>query len=500
MAATVQDQGTLDRLRQFARLAGERPGDANAQMFHGNALLEAGRAGQALSAYAAALALRPRHAPTLYNQGNAHLALGDFAAAERAYAQALAIDPAHAGSHNNRGNALRRLGRPAEAAAAYRAAIALRPELYGARTNLAAALLALHQPEAAEAELREALRLAPDYAEACNNMGGALLAMDRPEEALPWFRRAAALDGALVQARFGEAMALLTLGHLREGFRAYESRWLDPRFREDSRDYAAPPWLGGGDVAGLTILAHHEQGFGDTIQFARYLPLLRARGARVVLEAQAPLLRLLAPLADASVAAGAPLPPHDLRIPLPSLPHVFATTLPTIPAAVPYLAAGPPAWHARGPGLNVAVALRGSPDHPEDALRSIPVQLAAPLFGDRRITPHLVHKDDPRGEDSALDAVPNLRRHSAGLADFADTARLLAAMDLIVTVDTAVAHLAGALALPVFVLLQRAADFRWLRRRDDCPWYPTARLFRQDTDRRWQPVIARVAREVSSMV
>ena len=464
---------------------------ADAHNLRGTALATAGRWAEAIEAYRAALLLRPQHVPAQYNLGNALLAGGDAGGADAAYAATLALAPGHIGCLNNRGNALRQLGRPAEAAASYRAALALRPELFGAHSNLASALLALHQPEAAVASLEAALRLSPDYPDACDNMGGALLALDRPDAALPWFRRAVALDAGQIQARLGEAMALLALGRLREGFAAYEARWLDPGFRAAARDYAAPLWLGQTDPAGRTILLHAEQGLGDTIQFARYAALLRRRGARVVLEAQPPLAALLAPLADVVVAAGADLPPHDLRTPLLSLPHAFGTDLDSIPANVPYLPRPPARGDLRGPGLNVALTIAGSRDHPEDALRSLPAAVLPPLLAVPGITLHLVQHDGSGADSDWLARHPCVRRASP-LRDFRDTAAMLAAMDLTISVDTAVAHLAGALGLPVWTLLQHAADFRWLRGRDNTPWYPTMRLFRQGPDRDWGPVLARV--------
>lgn len=499
MVAAASGPTKLHRQAYYARLAEERPHDSDAHMFHGNAQLEAGDIHAAIAAYTTALGLRPQHAPTLYNLGNAQLALGDAASAERSYAAALALDPEHAGSHNNCGNALRRLRRDREAIDSYRAALSLRPELVGTRTNLAAALLGTHEPELALAELHQVLRQAPDYAEAYNNMGGALLALDRQAEAQTWFRRAIALDPALVQARFGESMALLTQGRLLEGFRAYEARWLDPRYREDVRSYDRALWRGSDEVAGRTILVHHEQGLGDTIQFARYVPLLRARGARMILEVQPTLAELLSPLADAVVEAGAELPPHDWHVPVMSMAHAFGTNTGTIPAAVPYVRAAACLPGVRGPGLNVAVTLRGSPDHPEDALRSIPQSLARPLLEIAGVTFHIVDRSNGARADPDFADLASVRVHGPGLRNFADTAALLAAMDLVITVDTALAHLAGAMGLPLWVLLQHAADFRWLRGRNDNPWYPTARLFRQAADRAWHPVIQAAAEGVKAL-
>ena len=296
-------------------------------------------------------------------------------------------------------------------------------------------------------------------------------------------------------------MALLALGRFKEGWQGYESRWLDPKFCADTRDYPAPLWLGrpGEAVAGRTVLLHAEQGLGDSIQFLRYAPLVRALGARVVLEVQPALLPLVAGLADAAIAAGADLPPCDWHCPLLSLPLALGTELHSIPAAIPYLSA-PAArlaeWAARlGPrnGPRVGIAFSGSPEHPEDALRSIPAALWLPLLALPGIEFHVVQKDIRAGDAEALRRAPGVRSHGEHLTDFADTAAVLAQMDLIVGVDTSVAHLAGAMGRPVWLLLQHSADFRWLRGRTDSPWYPTARLFRQGADGLWEPVLNEVA-------
>lgn len=495
-----QEGAPDEALAAFARAVALVPDHADARTNFGNALIAAGQAEAAVEQLRAAVALQPDHAPALYNLGNALLASGRAEEAVASFRAALARDASHVGAHNNLGNALRALGRQEEAASSYRAALALRPDLAGAHNNLGTALLALHRPAEAAASFRAALARNPDYAEACNNLGGALLALDRPEEAIDWFRRAAVLDEEEVQARFGEALALLTLGRYREGWAAYESRWLDPRFCEDARRYDIPPWnfAAGEPIAGRTLLLHAEQGLGDTIQFARYAPLLRRLGARVVLEVQPPLVALLGDLADEVIAAGADLPPCDLRCPLLSLPLACGTTLPTVPAAIPYLHADPvrrAQWRDRlGPRgkPRVGLVLSGSALHPEDALRSIPAATLRPLLALPQVELHVVQKDMREADEAVLRDFPDVRVHAAHLGDFADTAALLAELDLLVGVDTSAAHLGGALGLPVWLLVQSSADFRWLRHRTDSPWYPTMRLFRQTEMRRWEPVVARV--------
>jgi hypothetical protein len=417
----------------------------------------------------------------------------------------LRAEPRHAGAWNNLGHALRGLDRPAEAEESYRQAVALRPDLAGVHNNLGSALLALHQPAQALESFAEAVQLQPDYAEACNNMGGALIALDRPDEAVLWFRRALALDPDLAQARLGEAIALLTLGAFDAGWEAYEARWGDPRFQDDEPSRSQPLWRGG-PLDGKRILLHAEQGLGDTIQFVRYAPLVRRLGAHVVVEVQPPLMPLLGGLADELVPqqrpAQAPSPAAaacDLRCPLMSLPFVFRTTLETVPAEIPYVAAPAErqiAWtralgHSKR--LRVGVAFSGRADHPDDAIRSIPAARMLPPLLASGAELHVVQSELRPSDAAMLAGCGEVRIHASQLSDFADTAALVSLMDLVISVDTSVAHLAGALGRPVWILLQLAADFRWLRQREDSPWYPTARLFRQERDGEWETVLARVA-------
>jgi hypothetical protein len=329
-----------------------------------------------------------------------------------------------------------------------------------------------------------------------------LLALDRPEEALEWFRRAVQQDPHQVQARFGAAMALLVMANFRDGWVAYESRWLDPRFREGTPDFSDQPWLGQESVAGRTLYVHAEQGLGDTIQFVRYAPLLRARGARVVLEVQPPLVPLMRDLADVVIAAGDAVPDYDFRCPLLSLPLAIGTGLATIPADIPYLRADPArraAWAERlGPRerLRVGVAWSGAADHPEDAIRSIPAATFLPPLAATGAELHVIQKDIRAGDEVAA---AGLAVHADRLADFAETAALISELDLVISADTSVAHLAGALGVPTWILVQFSADFRWLRKRTDSPWYPTVRLFRQAERNAWLPVIATVAEELARM-
>jgi hypothetical protein len=258
-------------------------------------------------------------------------------------------------------------------------------------------------------------------------------------------------------------------------------------------------WRGKQEIAGRTMLVYAEQGIGDTIQFVRYVPLLQARGARVVLRAQAPLLPLVQPLAGSAIDMDARLPAYDLHCPLLSLPLAFDTRLATIPAAVPYLSADPERtarWRQRLGARRrrrVGIAFSGNPQHGLDALRSIPAAYFTSALRQEGIEFHLLQRQIRPADATALAEFAHLQTHTEELHDFADTAALISLMDLVISVDTSVAHLAGAMAKPVWIMLQFDADFRWMRDRSDSPWYPTARLFRQAAMREWQPVIDAVS-------
>ena len=482
-------------LSHLMRAVALDPGHADARNNLGNALAALGQNEDAITHYRAAIAVRPEMTEAHYNLANACVIAGHSDEAEVEYRAAVALNPDHAGAHNNLGNLLRARFAFDAAIESYRHALALRPDYFGTQNNIGAALLAQHRPAEALSYFHDSLRTRPDYAEACNNLGGALLALGRPDEALHWFRRAFARDPGLVQARFGEGLAQLSMGNFADGWPAYEARWLDSRFTDDVPAFADEPWRGEGDIQGKTLFVHAEQGLGDTLQFVRYLPLLRARGAHVVLQAQSPLLPLIGAVADAAIPAEAPVPAYDLRCPLLSLPFAFKTELASIPASIPYLYAD--ASHVREwqrvlgatTGRRIGVAFSGSADHPDDVLRSISAShLLGPLVAGT-VELHVL-QNDIRAEDAEyLRTMRNIRVHAAELTDFARTAALIACMDLVISVDTSIAHLAGACGVPTWILLQFAADFRWLRNRDDSPWYPSVRLFRQRRPGDWDAVI-----------
>lgn len=512
---TCPDAEALVRLASGAMRAGKtrealellqraiRQSPTLAAAWHGLAMVLAvsGRPGGAFTAISRAAVLAPLDAAIRLDQGVMLLRRGLPADACEAFRLAVVAAPDVALPRLNLGLALLHLTRPAEALEAFDQALLRDPDLVIAMEARGSALLMLGQPEAAEAAYEAVLARAPDFATAWSNRGRTLRALDRPSEALVCYDQALAREAGHVDAHWNRALALLTEGRLAEAWDDHEWRWQVRGFPSPRRGFPQPLWQGE-DIAGRTILLHAEQGFGDAIQFLRYVPMVAATGARVVLEVPAPLLRIAGTVGGfaALLARGQALPPFDLHAPLLSLPRAFATDLDSIPASVPYLAAGASErarWRARlgaaGEGSRIGLVWAGSPTHSNDRNRSIPPSLLAPLLdlpGLKFFSLQLGPARDALAEQPLAGRVEDL---ADGLDDFAETAAALGALDLLVTVDTAVAHLAGALARPVITLLPHVADWRWMRNRADTPWYPTMRLVRQHRRDDWSGAVASLA-------
>jgi Tfp pilus assembly protein PilF len=425
---------------------------------------------------------------------------GRLAEAEAAYQRILAGDPAHAEALIFLGVIANQRGRHHDALRLIDRALEANPRSAIALVNRGVVLLALQRPEEALESFDHALEIRPDYAEAVAKRGNALRSLRRPREALLCYEKARTLRPDYDEARWSESMCRLLMGDFENGWRQYEWRWKQRDYQRDRREFSQPLWLGEQEVAGRTILLHAEQGFGDTIQFCRYATLLATRGARVILEVQPPLKSLLARLSGPAVVLGAgeALPDFDLHCPLMSLPLACGTTLETVPAAECYLTADRErvaVWSARlGSTARPRVGLvwSGNRAHGNDYARSIALaELLERLDGSGAAFVSL--QKDVRPHDRATLAVrPDVLHCGDELRDFDDTAALIESMDLVISVDTSVAHLAGALGKPVWVLLPYAPDWRWLLEREDSPWYPTARLFRQARSGDWDGVLSAV--------
>jgi tetratricopeptide (TPR) repeat protein len=471
----------------------------------GAVLEKLGRNEEALECFQRTLAVKPGHPDTLYNQASLLRKLGRNEEALKSFDRVLAMRPDYVKAHSNRGMALAALGRREEALASYDKALALDTNFFEALNNRANTLLKLARPAEALEYYDRALAIDPRHFEVLNNRGTALAAMGRHEEALAACRSAVDLNPNYVDAQWNMSLLKLRLGDYAGGLPQYEWRWRREENAKHRHTFAQPLWLGDAAVAGKTILLHHEQGFGDTIQMARYARLLVAQGARVILGVQPPLKTLFANMGEGVEAIGSaePIPPFDLHCPLMSLPLAFHTEVATIPANIPYLAAPPERiaqWAARLPrsgGLRVGIAWSGNSTHRDDHNRSIALASLAPLFDVPGVQFASLQKDLREADAQLLAAEPRIADIGRDFGDFSDTAAAVAAMDLVIAVDTSVAHLAGALGKPVFILLPLCPDWRWLTDREDSPWYPTARLFRQPRVGDWASVIGRVAQELA---
>lgn len=457
---------------------------------------------------AAATEAAPVPAPSfdaLYAMANGAVAAQDLPRAIRLYDQAIALEPAHAEAYYKRANALKNKGQLDAAIASYNRAIELKPDYAHAYCNRGVVQQSLGLTAAALSSYDRAIVL--DAADAMAHYNRALLMQEcsRWDEVLASYDHAIAIDPGFADAQYNRGLALLFLGHFESGWLGYEWRWKNARRLAigEVRDFTQPLWLGEDSVAGKRLLLHCEGGLGDTLHFCRYAALVAARGAAVLLEVQAPLLGLLADLDGASqvVAAGTPLPPFDYHCPLMSLPLAFKTTLDTIPAAPKYLHSDESKvarWRTllgEKKRARVGLVWSGNPNATIDHRRSIRLADWIGLLP-RAIQYVCLQKELRPADEQVLAANPWIARVDGDLRDFTDTAALCDCMDLVISVDTSLAHLSGALGRPTWVLLPEMPDWRWLRDREDSPWYPTMRLYRQTAAGDWNPVLARVAADL----
>jgi tetratricopeptide (TPR) repeat protein len=462
-----------------------------------------GRLLEALRLVEAALRVDEGHVAALLNRAFILHAIGRCDEALAGYNDALKSEPNNAEILNARGIALLDLARPREALQSFERALTINRDYVEALGNRGNAMLKLNRPQDAIASYDAALKLAPGHPQMLTNRASALRRLDRPAEALLNAEAALASRPNYAEAQFEASLAQLTLGRFAVGWKGYESRWATGVFAPHRRDFIAPLWLGEPPICGKTILLHAEQGYGDTIQFVRYAPLVAERGAKVFLEVQPELVRLLSPMrgVEIVVARGDPLPAFDFHCPLLSLPLAFGTTVETIPGDVPYvrpgcaeIAAFEHCLPSKRPRIGVVWAGRRS--HKNDLSRSMSLETLSPLLAISAVQFVSLQRELCGEDEHFLGGHPEIVRIGEKLADFAETAAIISLLDIVISVDTAVAHLAGALGKPVFVLLPFAADFRWMRRRPGSAWYPTARLFRQGSFGQWDDVVVAVRDEL----
>ena len=529
-----------EALASYERALALNPQSEQVLNNRGNALLELKRHDEAVASFDHALELRPDYAEALHHRGTAKSERREEQAALADIERALQIHPRYPEALNSRGNVLVKLGRLDEALASYDAALAMWPEFVDALGNRGYALLRLGREDealascdqalqidprnvnglnnkgnilldrgAADAALalyERALSIKPDNAVALGNRGNALLALGRSGEALASYEKSLVSDPAAAEINMYAGMCRLLMGDFAGGWAQYESRWQTQFFARWRRDFPAPWWRGDQSLEGKTILLHAEQGFGDTLQFCRYATAVADRGAEVLLEVQPPLKELLASLRGVKrlLCPGEALPAIDYHCPLLSLPRAFGTTLDNLPSAVPYLNADPARiarWKERIgekklPRIGLVWSGYRTPGLQHD--RTLPlVDLSAVASQPAQF--FSLQKDVSAADKAELQR-HNIRHCGDELADFADTAALIEVMDLVITIDTAVAHLAGALGKPVWILLRYAADWRWLQNRVDNPWYPSARLFRQPAAGDWTTVMHKMQTQLSLLL
>jgi len=546
LGAAQRNLGRLDEaMAEFRRAIQLQPDHADAHNNLGSALIAKGALGEAVTVLRRTIELRPALAEAHNNLG---IALGGEGRGEEAVAacrRAVELQPGYAAGYNSLGVALVNQRELAEAIAAFRRAIAVCPDYVEAYCNLGNALVDEGRLDEAVAMCRRAIEIQPNHAEAHNNLGVALIAQGALQEAGTAFRRALELqpnqaesrsnlsvtlmaEGRLdeagaelcraielqpraAQARFNYSLQLLLQGDFEQGWPLYESRWGVGDLQFAKRDFPQPMWRGE-PLHGRRVLIYAEQGLGDTLQFVRYVPLVAQRGGQVILECQPELRSLFASVGGVAeiIARGDPLPDFELHCRMMSLPLIFGTRLETIPATIPYLRADPAGvrrWKERleGNSLKVGLVWAGGMRPRQlnadriDRRRSLFLSQLAPVAQVPGVVFVSLQKGPPAEQAKTPPAGMTLLDWSEELHDFADTAALVECLDLVITVDTAVAHLAGALGKPVWLLNRFDTCWRWLLEREDSPWYPTLRIFRQPRFGDWAAAIDQASATLAAL-
>jgi tetratricopeptide (TPR) repeat protein len=481
------------------------PNYAEAYNNLGSTLKVIGQFDEAIACYRKAIELNPNFAEAYYNLGNTFIISGQLDNAITYYQKALQLNPDHAISYNNLGNAYREKGLLDEAISSYQKALQLNSNLVDAYNNIGVAFQEKGQLDEAITCYQKAIKRNPNYADAYNNLGYILQEKGQLNTAINYYKKALQLNPYLAGAHGHLSLALLLTGDYDQGWKEYEWRW---RTKEAyPRGFSQPLW-DGTDITGLTILLHAEQGMGDTIQFIRYAPSVAQRCGKVIVECHRELTSLLRNVEGVHqiISRGEQLPAFDTHCPLLSLPLFFDTTLENIPARIPYVTVNPvlvQEWRDRiqydDSRLRTGLVWAGAPRHKENRNRSCSLELFSALGQLKNITFYSLQKGAAAQQAKNPPQEMNFIDLTQEINDFSDTAALIENLDLVISVDTSVAHLAGALGKPVWTLLPFSPDWRWLLNREDSPWYPTMRLFRQPSIGDWEPVITKVADELQKL-
>lgn len=483
------------------------PAFADSYKHIGDAMLKMDRISEALFNYAKAIELKPKNVEAFSNRGGALKKAGRLDEALADYNIAIALRPGCADTYNNRGNTLRDLHRLNEALTDYNRAISIRPDYAEAYNNRGNTLKDLHRFDEALADFNRAITLRPDYAEAYSNQGSMLIEVHRFNEALDNFNRAITANADYAEAYWNKSLLLILSGQYEEGWKLYEWRTRTKAQMQNHYNFQIKKWRGLEDISNKKLLIYAEQGFGDFIQFCRYLPLVKQRVDELIVEVPPALIPLVSTL-DCEmtvVPKGDKLPDFDAYCPIMSLPYAFGTLIDTIPTKIPYLFSDKEKVRHLRQKLGqtsrprIGIAWSGSSIHKNDQNRSIRLDALKTLLN----TPvewHSIQKEYRDHDLKFLAEKSEINHHQDDLHDFSDTAALIECMDLVITVDTSVAHVAGALGKPVWILLPYTPDYRWMLNRNDSPWYPTAKLFRQPTLGAWQSVIQSVHSELCRLL
>ncbi|MCL1466815.1 tetratricopeptide repeat protein [Argonema galeatum] len=479
----------------YLQIIEQHPNHSVAYKNLGNAVFNQGKLEEAIAYYQQGLTLDPDDAITYYHLAIVFQQQEKLEEAIAYYQQFLTLNPNSAAALNNMGQAFQAQGKLEEAIACYQQALTLDPSDALTYNNLGTALQAQGKLEEAIACFQQGIVLEPNNAIAHNNLGLRFLKKHDFEKAIASYNRAIEIDPDYVEANWNRALLLLQIGDYKRGFAEYEWRWR--REKTPARPFAQPLWDGSTLESG-TILLHAEQGFGDTIQFIRYAPLVAQLVGHVIVECHQPLVKLLTTVTaiEKVVARETTLPEFDVQAPLLSLPYILGTTLETLPAQIPYLSPLEPlSVRLETPPetcRKVGIVWAGNPEHPDDRNRSCSLNHFASLLNTPGAAFYSLQKGPSVAELAQFSCQVPLQDLSSQLHDFADTAAVIDQLDLIVSIDTSVAHLAGALGKPVWLLLSFSHDWRWMSGRDDSPWYPSMRLFRQNRSGDWEDVLRRV--------
>lgn len=478
-----------------------KPNHATAHCSYGALLSRLGQQEAAISHLRQALASHPNYPEAHFNLGEALERNSNLTEAIEEFTAFLETHPTNHAAKLNIADCLKKSGRIAEATKHYKELIASNPDFFLAYNNLGNMLR--EQGELAEAEslFSSALQMAPNLAELHGNISPVLISQNRIDEAINHLDTSLAISPGYPEAHFTKGLALLVNGDLKQGWAEYEWRWQCREFRSPRIHTDIPRWQGE-DLAGKTLLVHAEQGFGDTLQFARYGKRLKQAGGKIILECQPSLKALLNDLLgfDQIIAQGETIPPVDLQIPLLSVPLACGTEESSIPADVPYLFPNPEKvaiWEKRLSAANkhgrrIGLVWAGRPEHQNDRNRSATLDALTPLADLPNTS--FISLQKGQGEESLAHPPLGFDILPCGqlLEDFSDTAGLLATLDLVIAVDTSVAHLAGAMGKPVWMMVPFSPDWRWQLDRQDSPWYPSMRLFRQTAQGDWDGVVQKI--------